>query len=59
MGGEQPQVMVADEATLGRAAAEPVQCRDLVVRVSVFAAYPVTVTSALQREIIAGSEASL
>jgi formate C-acetyltransferase len=59
MGGEQLQVTVVDTETLQRALEEPELYRDLVVRVAGFTAYFVTLTPALQQEILARSVAGL
>jgi formate C-acetyltransferase len=59
MGGEQLQVTVVDAETLRQALEKPNEYRDLVVRVAGFTAYFVTLTPALQREIVARAEASL
>ena len=59
MGGEQLQVTVADTETLQRALEEPELYRDLVVRVAGFTAYFVTLTPALQQEILARAVADL
>ncbi len=59
MGGEQLQVNVADAEILRRALEDPEHYRDLVVRVAGFTAYFVTLTPAIQQEIIARAEAAL
>jgi formate C-acetyltransferase len=59
MGGEQLQVTVVDTDTLRQAIETPDQYRDLVVRVAGFTAYFVTLTPALQREIVSRSETRL
>jgi pyruvate formate-lyase/glycerol dehydratase family glycyl radical enzyme len=59
MGGEQLQINVVGADTLRRAVENPEQYRDLVVRVAGFTAYFVTLTSDLQREIIARAEARI
>ncbi len=59
MGGEQLQVTVADAEILRRALETPEHYRDLVVRVAGFTAYFVTLTPAIQREIVARAEAAL
>ena len=57
--GEQLQVTVVDADTLQRALKEPDLYRDLVVRVAGFTAYFVTLTPALQQEIITRAEAEI
>lgn len=59
LGGEQLQVTVADAETLRRALETPELYRDLVVRVAGFTAYFVTLTPAVQQEILARAEAGL
>ena len=56
LGGEQLQVNVVDVNTLRQALENPDQYRDLVVRVAGFTAYFVTLTPAIQQEIIARTE---
>ena len=59
MGGEQLQVNVVDTDTLRQALEKPDQYRDLVVRVAGFTAYFVTLTPAIQHEIIARTQENL
>jgi formate C-acetyltransferase len=59
LGGEQLQVTVVDTDTLRRALEAPESYRDLVVRVAGFTAYFVTLTPALQQEIVARAEAQI
>jgi formate C-acetyltransferase len=59
MGGQQLQVTVVNTETLRKAVASPDTYRDLVVRVAGFTAYFVSLTPALQQEIIARSEVGL
>jgi len=59
MGGEQLQVNVVDTDTLRKALKNPEQHRDLVVRVAGFTAYFVTLTPAIQQEIVARTEAEI
>lgn len=56
MGGEQLQFNVVDADTLRKALENPTEYRDLVVRVAGFTAYFVTLTPAIQQEIIARME---
>jgi len=57
LGGEQLQVNLVSADTLRQALADPESHRDLVVRVAGFTAYYVTLTPALQQEILARAEA--
>jgi len=59
MGGEQLQVNVVDSDTLRQALRSPEEHRDLVVRVAGFTAYFVTLTPAIQQEIVARAEAAV
>ena len=59
MGGEQLQVNVVDADTLKQALENPEEHRDLVVRVAGFTAYFVTLTPAIQQEIIARTETEI
>jgi len=59
MGGEQLQVNVVDTDTLRKALENPEKYRDLVVRVAGFTAYFVTLTPAIQQEIVARTEAEI
>jgi formate C-acetyltransferase len=59
LGGEQLQVTVADGEMLRQALEHPDQHRDLVVRVAGFTAYFVTLTPAIQQEILARADAAL
>ncbi|MFC1712250.1 pyruvate formate lyase family protein [Candidatus Poribacteria bacterium] len=59
MGGEQLQVNVVDAETLRLALENPEQHRDLVVRVAGFTAYFVTLTPAIQQEIVARTAAEI
>ena len=58
-GGKHVQFNVVDQETLRAAQADPVGYRDLIVRVAGYSTYFVTLTEAMQNEIIERSSLGL
>ena len=58
-GGKHVPFNVVDQETLRAAQADPVGCRDLIVRVAGYSTYFVTLTEAMQNEIIERSSLGL